>query len=181
MKPFSVGIVGAGIGKEHIQAYQQLPEMFTVTAVTTASAQESQDTAQQFHIPHIAADFDALCARDDLDIINICTPNHLHLPMALQALAAGKHVVLEKPIAGSLADIDRLIQAEVAAGKRVMPIFQYRFGHGLQKLKALQAAGLTGPAHLTTVETLWRRRPEYYARPWRGRWDTEMGGALVTL
>ncbi|MCA9920367.1 MAG: hypothetical protein KC445_20565, partial [Anaerolineales bacterium] len=45
----------------------------------------------------------------------------------------------------------------------------------------LQAAGLTGPAHLTTVETLWRRRPEYYARPWRGRWDTEMGGALVTL
>ena len=181
MKPFSIGIVGAGIGKEHIQAYQQLPEMFAVTAVATASVQETQDTAQQFSIPHIAADFDALCARDDLDIINICTPNHLHLPMALQALAAGKHVVLEKPVAGSLADIDRLIQAEAAAGKRVMPIFQYRFGHGLQKLKALQAAGLTGPTHLTTVETLWRRRAEYYARPWRGKWNTEMGGALVTL
>lgn len=181
MKRFSMGIVGVGIGKEHIEAYQQLPEMFTVTAVTAATPSEAQEAAQLFSIPHVATDFDALCARDDIDIINICTPNHLHLPMALQALVAGKHVVLEKPIAGSLADIDRLIQAEAASGKRLMPIFQYRFGHGLQKLKALQAAGLTGKTYLTTVETLWRRRADYYARPWRGRWDTELGGALVTL
>ncbi len=181
MKQFNVGIVGVGIGKEHIEGYQQLPEMFAVTAVTAATPAEAQEAAQQFNIPHVVADFDALCARDDIDIINICTPNHLHLPMALQALAAGKHVVLEKPIAGSLADIDHLIQAEAASGKRVMPIFQYRFGHGLQKLKALQAAGLTGKTYLTTVETLWRRRAEYYAQPWRGKWDTELGGALVTL
>lgn len=181
MKQFSVGIVGVGIGKEHIEGYQQLPEMFKVTAVAAVTPSEAQEAAQQFNIPHVAADFDALCAYSDIDIIDICTPNHLHLPQALQALAAGKHVVLEKPIAGSLTDIDRLIQAEAAAGRQLMPIFQYRFGHGLQKLKTLQAAGLTGKAHLTTVETLWRRRAEYYARPWRGKWATELGGALVTL
>jgi predicted dehydrogenase len=181
MQKFKVGIAGVGIGKEHILAYQQLPEMFAVMAVTAATPAEAQEAAQQFNIPHAAADFDALCARDDIDIINICTPNHLHVPQALQALAAGKHVVVEKPIAGSLADIDRLMQAEAESGKRLMPIFQYRFGHGLQKLKALQAAGLTGKAYLTTVETMWRRRSTYYARPWRGKWGTEMGGALVTL
>jgi predicted dehydrogenase len=181
MKQYKVGIAGVGIGKEHITAYQQLPEMFEVTAVTAATPSEAQEAAQQFNIPHASADFDALCTRDDIDIINICTPNHLHVPQALQALAAGKHVVVEKPIAGSLADIDRLTQAEAESGKRLMPIFQYRFGHGLQKLKSLQAAGLTGSAYLTTVETLWRRRAEYYARPWRGKWETEMGGALLTL
>jgi predicted dehydrogenase len=181
MTQFNVGIAGVGIGKEHIEAYRQLPEMFTVTAVTAATPAEAQKTAAAYQIPHAVANFDALCAHDDIDIINICTPNHLHLPQALQALAAGKHVVIEKPVAGSLADIDRLMQAEADSDKCVMPIFQYRFGRGLQKLKALQAAGLIGKAHLTTVETMWRRRADYYARPWRGKWRTEMGGALVTL
>jgi predicted dehydrogenase len=62
-----------------------------------------------------------------------------------------------------------------------MPIFQYRFGHGIQKLKLLIEAGVAGRAYLTTVETAWRRRPPYYAVPWRGRWNTELGGALVSL
>jgi predicted dehydrogenase len=60
-----------------------------------------------------------------------------------------------------------------------MPIFQYRFGHGIQKLKLLIACGLAGTAYLATVETAWRRRPEYYAVPWRGKWATERGGALL--
>jgi predicted dehydrogenase len=181
MQKFKVGIAGVGIGKAHILAYQQLPEMFEVTAVTAATPFEAQTAADTYNIPHADVDFDAQCARDDIDIINICTPNHLHVPQTLQALAAGKHVVLEKPVAGSLADVDRLIEAEAASSKRLMPIFQYRFGQGLQKLKALQAAGLTGSAYLTTVETMWRRRAEYYACPWRGKWETEMGGALITL
>jgi predicted dehydrogenase len=60
-----------------------------------------------------------------------------------------------------------------------MPIFQYRFGHGVQKLKLLIAEGVAGKAYLATVETAWRRRPEYYAVPWRGKWATEGGGALL--
>ena len=122
MQKFKVGIAGVGIGKEHILAYQQLPEMFEVTAVTAATLAEAQTAADIYNIPHADANFDALCARDDIDIINICTPNHLHVPQALQALVAGKHVVLEKPVAGSLAGVDRLIEAEAASGKRLMPI-----------------------------------------------------------
>jgi predicted dehydrogenase len=62
-----------------------------------------------------------------------------------------------------------------------MPIFQYRFGRGLQKLKWLRDQGVAGRAYLATAETHWRRRPAYYAVPWRGKWQTELGGALVTL
>jgi predicted dehydrogenase len=62
-----------------------------------------------------------------------------------------------------------------------MPIYQYRFGHGVQKLKHLIEEGVAGQAYLTTMETAWRRRPAYYAVPWRGKWATELGGPLVTL
>ena len=126
-------------------------------------------------------DLAELCRVDELDIIDICTPSFLHSAHTLQVLESGKHVVCEKPIAGSLKEVDHLIQAEANSGKRVMPIFQYRFGHGLQKLKHLIARGIAGRAYLTTVETLWRRRAAYYAVPWRGKWDTELGGPLVTL
>lgn len=60
-----------------------------------------------------------------------------------------------------------------------MPIFQYRFGHGLQKLKYLLEQGLGGTAYTATVETAWRRRAAYYDVPWRGKWKTELGGALL--
>src|SRR5439155_21418471 len=94
-------------------------------------------------------------------------------------LAAGKHAVCEKPLVSSLREVDELVRAEARSGKRIMPIFQYRFGHGLQKLKLLIAEGLAGTAYLATVETAWRRRAAYYAVPWRGKWATELGGALL--
>jgi predicted dehydrogenase len=126
-------------------------------------------------------EFAALCALDGLDVVDICTPPYLHVPQTLEALAAGRHVICEKPLAGSLRDADRVAAAEKRSGRHVMPVFQYRFGHGAQKLKLLLERGITGRAYLTTVETAWRRRPPYYAVPWRGKWATELGGPLVNL
>jgi predicted dehydrogenase len=115
----------------------------------------------------------------DVDIVDISTPPSLHVPQSLAALAAGKQVVCEKPLAGSLAECDRLIAAEAGASGRVMPIFQYRFGDGLQKARRIVELGLAGKPYVATVETAWCRKPVYYTVPWRGRWDTELGGVLV--
>ena len=62
-----------------------------------------------------------------------------------------------------------------------MPIFQYRFGHGLQKLKLLRDVGLTGRAYATSIEVMWRRGPTYYATPWRGKWESDLGGMVNGL
>ena len=86
-------------------------------------------------------------------------------------------MICEKPLAARCEDADRVAAAEKRSGRRVMPIFQYRFGHGIQKLKLLVERGIAGRAYLTTVETAWRRRPAYYAVPWRSRWATELGRA----
>jgi predicted dehydrogenase len=176
-----VGVVGSGIGRSHIRAYQTIPEKFDVVAICDIDQTRATEIAETHAIPRIVADMADLCQMDDVDVIDVCTPPFLHFSQTMQGLAAGKHVICEKPLTGSLKEIDELITAEAESGRRMMPIFQYRFGHGLQKLKKLVEAGLTGPAYLTTVETAWRRRLDYYtAVPWRGKWQTELGGVLVS-
>jgi predicted dehydrogenase len=175
-----VAVVGAGIGRSHVRGYQVVADRFEVAALCDIDAERAHPIADEYRIPRVVTDFAELCRMDDLDVIDICTPPHLHFEQIQQVLAAGKHAVCEKPLVSSLREVDELARAEANSGRRIMPIFQYRFGHGLQKLRLLIARGLTGKAYLSTVETAWRRRAPYYAVPWRGKWATERGGALLS-
>jgi predicted dehydrogenase len=181
IKKFRVAVVGGGMGRHHIMAFQKLPEQFEVRAICDIDEKRTRELAETFNIPYAVTNITELYRRDDIDLIDICTPSYLHYEQTLESLAAGKYVICEKPVAGSLKQLDEFITAEAQAGKRIMPIFQYRFGGGLQKLKWLRDQGVTGKALLTTVETAWRRRPDYYEALWRGKWQTELGGALLTL
>lgn len=179
MTRYKVVVVGAGIGRAHLRAYQALPELFEVVAVCAVDRAEARACADQFGIPGALEGIAEACAAD-VDIVDVCSPPYLHAEHARAALAAGKHVMCEKPLAGSLRDADALMAAEATSGRRLMPIFQYRFGHGLQKLKRLREAGATGQAMVTAVDVHWRRRAPYYDDvPWRGHWATELGGALA--
>ena len=175
-----VGVAGAGVGRAHIEAYQSLPDRFQVVALCDVDRDRARQVAANARVLCVLHDLSELCRMEDLDVIDVCTPSHLHARHTLQALASGKHVVCEKPVAGSLSDVDALIAAEEQYPGRVMPIFQNRFGRGLQKLKLPIDDGLSGELYLATIETAWRRRAPYYSG-WRGKWATELGGALTTL
>src|SRR6266545_4450412 len=175
-----VAVVGGGVGKLHVSAFQELPEQFEVVAVCDIDTAKAHTFAADYSVPRAATDVAELCRMRDLDVIDICTPPYLHFEQIQQILAAGKYAICEKPLVGSLQAVDELLRIEDASGKRVMPIFQYRFGHGLQKLKFLVDEGLAGRAYVATVETAWRRRAKYYAVPWRGKWKTELGGTLLS-
>ena len=177
--PFRAGIAGLGMGKEHLYVMRSLGEFFDVRCICDVDSERAREIAENEQVPAWTPSFDEML-KMDLDLIVICTPSHLHHQQALAALASGKHVVLEKPAAGSLAEIDGLMAASRRSGKLLMPIFQQRFGSGLQKLKYLVDLGLAGKPILATAETAWRRRPPYYST-WHGHWETELGGALVTL
>ena len=173
-----VAVVGLGIGTMHVRALRRLRDRFSVVAVCDPDESRSGPVAER-----IGADvcsFDEVLARDDVEIVHVCTPPGLHLEQCVAALRAGKHVVCEKPVVGSLATIDELIEEERAALGTVMPVFQYRFGNGLQQVKALVDAGVAGRLYTASVEVAWRRRADYYAAPWRGRWATELGGVLLS-
>jgi predicted dehydrogenase len=175
----SVGIVGAGIGASHIDAYRELADLYAVEALCDLDGERAGRVAAERGVPVALTAYEELLARD-LDLIDICTPSNLHFTQAMQALAAGRHVVVEKPVAGSLAEVDALAEAERKSGKRLSPVFQYRFANGLQSFLHLNAAGLVGKAYVATVETHWRRTAGYYDNPWRGRFRSELGGCLVT-
>ena len=176
--PYGVAVVGLGIGQMHVWSWRRMKDRFTVVAVADLDDTRAQEAAQRTGAA--VGTFEEILERDDVAIVDLCTPPSLHLDQIIGALAAGKHVVCEKPLVASLADCDRLAEAEAASTGRLMPIFQYRFGNGLQKVKALVDAGVAGAASTSTVEVAWRRRPDYYAVPWRGRWETELGGVLLS-
>jgi predicted dehydrogenase len=176
---YRIGIIGAGIGWLHATAYQEMSDWFEIKSVCDVNEERALNLAQSCGA-RITNNFQELLEQEDLDIIDICTPSYLHVPQTLAALQFGKHVILEKPVAGSLREVDELITAEHRTGRRILPIFQQRLGVGIQKLKFLQSKELTGRAYLCVAETAWRRRAEYYDT-WHGRWHTELGGPLVTL
>jgi predicted dehydrogenase len=177
---YNVAVVGLGVGRGHIsEGYLTNADRFKVVALCDLDPARAAALGTEFGVERQVTDFDALLGMDDIDIIDICTPPGLHATMIFEALAAGKHVICEKPLVGSLADVDRVMAAEQKAKGLLMPVFQYRFGDGIQQVKAIIDAGIAGKPYVGTVETLWRREAPYYAVPWRGKWKTELGGVLM--
>jgi predicted dehydrogenase len=176
----SVAVVGCGIGRLHVEGYAAHPDKFRVAAICDLSDERLADLGDRFGIERRVRDFTEVLRMDDVDVVDVCTPPALHREQILGALAAGKDVVCEKPVVGSLADVDAVIAAERTSRGRVLPIFQYRFGNGVLKARHLIDRGIAGRPYLASAETFWKRTPAYYDNPWRGRWKSELGGVLIT-
>jgi len=119
-------------------------------------------------------------ASSEIDIVDICLPPHLHLGAIVKALESGKHVVCEKPLVTSLSELDQLERTVKKTGRQVFPVFQYRFGPAAEQLLALIDSGIAGQALVASLETHWDRNKDYYDVPWRGTWEGEQGGAILT-
>ena len=178
--PLRIAVVGSGIGVEHIKGYRELPELFDLEILCDINLERATPVAEKYGIRQVVESFDEVCSRPDIEVIDICTPPAFHLSQIRSALKAGKHVICEKPLVGNLAALDEVSRLANDSGFHVMPIFQYRFGHGLQKLKYLVDQKLAGEAFVFNVDVAWWRDSEYYRNPWRGRRATELGGALLS-
>lgn len=174
----NVAILGAGIGAQHAEGFAALPDRFRIHTICDLDSQRGQALASRFGAG-FCADMAQVMADPEIDIVDVCLPPHLHFSAARQALEAGKHLLCEKPLVPSLAEVDRLAALQARSPGRIFPVFQYRYGIGMAQLAALTRAGLTGRAHAASLETHWDRGAGYYAVPWRGTWAGELGGALL--
>lgn len=177
-----VGIVGCGwvAGSQMERGFDLLRHSFDVVACCDVDAGRAAAFARRHGIAKVHRSFDDLAGDDGLDVVSICTPPSLHHPMVVKALEAGRHAICEKPFTSSLKLMDAIAAAEKTSGRRILPIFQYRFQPGIAKVRHLVRSGLPGRAYLSSVETAWLRGPDYYAVPWRGKFATELGGVLLT-
>ena len=144
-KIYNVAVIGVGIGRSHIvEGYQPNADKFKVLALCDLNVERMTPIADEFRVERRITDFDEILAMDDIDIVDICTPPGLHYPMVMAALKAGKNVICEKPLVGSLQQVDDVIAQEKISKGKLMPVFQYRFGDGIEQAKAIIDAGIAG-------------------------------------
>lgn len=172
------GIVSGGmIGKVHAEAINAIPGAKLV-AVWSRDAARGQALAAKYNAISYT-DYAQFIAHPGLDIVNVCSPSGLHLEHGRAAAAAGKHVLVEKPIEINLERADALIEACDEAGVKLGVIFQSRFLPMVQQMKAAIEAGKLGRLILGDAYVKWYRAPEYYADSWHGTMALDGGGALI--
>jgi predicted dehydrogenase len=175
-------IVGTGgIAQAHARAIAELGDHLELVAAVDVDPTRLADFQEQHGIRHGYTDLAAMLDAERPDIVQICTPPGLHVEQCLTALDAGAWVLCEKPLAGSLSDLDRIRGAEERTSRYVSSVAQWRFGSGAQHLRQLMQSEAMGRLVVGVCNTLWYRPDEYYAVPWRGRWDTELGGVSMCL
>ena len=149
-----------------------------LVGVATRNPDNARAFAQKHHLKFTTTNVEELVTRPDIDVVCITTPSGAHLEPALAAVRAGKHVVVEKPIEITTERADELLRAADAAGVKVSPIFQARFGEGARTIKAAVEAGRFGRLVLASAYVKWHRSVAYYSG-WKGSLKLDGGGALI--
>jgi UDP-N-acetylglucosamine 3-dehydrogenase len=139
-----VGVIGVGaFGESHLAAYCSLPYV-TVAAVCSRDASRTQEVAARYRVPRWHTDYHEMLAENELDAVSVVTSEDAHLGPALAALQAGKHVLVEKPIATRLDEAEQMLSAARAAGVYLMPGHVLRFETRYAMVKDQLAAGELG-------------------------------------
>ncbi|WP_312310177.1 Gfo/Idh/MocA family protein [Stenotrophomonas indicatrix] len=169
-----IAIVGTGmIGAVHRRA--ALLAGADIRGVAASSPQRARDVAQAWGVPRAYRDIEEVVADPQVQVVHVCTPNHLHRPMAQAALEAGKHVVCEKPLATTLEDA-RALAALATANALVATVpFVYRYHPVVREARARIAHGELGPLHLIHGSYL----QDWLLDPASNNWrvDPALGGA----
>jgi UDP-N-acetyl-2-amino-2-deoxyglucuronate dehydrogenase len=170
-------IIGFGnIGRRHAGHIMQNPATELVAVCDTNEALQSEAPVG---VPFFHNYYDMLHAVES-DVVCVCTPNYVHEAHAVSALRAGRHVVVEKPMAISLLQCDRMIQASKQYKKIIFAVKQNRYNPPVQEAKKLIENGSLGKIYMFEVNCFWNRNEAYYkGSDWRGT-RVKDGGCLFT-
>jgi predicted dehydrogenase len=173
-------VVGCGnIGGRHLAVLDSLEGASIASFCDIDPAKREKCGALFPGVPAYAS-IDEMLQRTDAQVVNVCTPHYLHAGHALKVIAAGRHVLVEKPMALTVADADRMIAAAEKAEVLLMVVMQNRYNVPVVLTRKAIAEGRLGRILMAQCNVVWNRCPEYYSQsPWLGRKAFE-GGALYT-
>lgn len=178
MSKIRFGIIGYGnIGKRHARHILEHPEAELRAVCEVPLFEKPMDFPG-----HIAFydNIERMLEEQELDVVNVCTPNYLHHPHTLQVLAQKKHVVCEKPMALSLRQCEEMIAAARENERSVFVVMQNRFNEPVQQVKRLLEKNALGKIYLININCFWNRNEYYYLENiWRGK-KMQDGGCLFT-
>ena len=178
-KQVKVGIIGCGIARFHTNGYKADPRTKMV-AIAGLDTDRCHALADEFHIPEVYSDYEDLLANSDVDMVSVGVPNFLHLPVALAAIKAGKHILMEKPLARNSVEGEQMVNAAREAGVILAIAFNRRARPDMQALKRHIEDGNLG--NIYYAKAFWMRRSGI---PGLGTWFTSKelagGGPLIDL
>lgn len=179
-RPLRAAVLGTGgVAQLHATALRGLPGVDLVAAADP-SEQQVASFAATHAVPSRFSSLEDMLAAGDIDVVHICTPPGGHAEQTAAVFAAGAHVVVEKPAALSLTQLDGMIDAGRDAGLGLAVVFQQRSGSAAAHVKRLLDAGAFGRPLAALCQTHWYRTAEYFAVPWRGTWASEGGGTTLS-
>jgi predicted dehydrogenase len=144
MKHWNTAVIGAGfIGRVHLEAIRRLGHI-QIAALADPELEKAKQLGGEFSVGRVEADFRGILEDRSIDAVHVCTPNHLHFPIAKAVLEAGKHVICEKPLATSVNDAKALVAIASQAGKRNCLCHNLRYYPAVQQMRAMRDAGELG-------------------------------------
>ncbi|TRZ51238.1 MAG: gfo/Idh/MocA family oxidoreductase [Dehalococcoidia bacterium] len=178
MNKLKVGIVGCGFvaKKRHIPGFLRLKKNVTLSAVCDLNQELAKDAAKQFGIPHVYSDLSEMLSKEQLDIVDVCTPPKIHAPVALEAMENGCNVLLEKPMAPSLNDCDKMVEASRKYGVKLSVVHNQNFYPPFLKAQKLVESGAIGKLLGMRVLIL-TTRDEYIAH--ENHWIHKLPGGAI--
>ena len=175
-----IAIVGLGMAlKPHALSLKDLADRVEVAAAFAPSAARREEAAKAWGLP-VVDSLDRIIADRSIDTVLILTPPWTHTDLVNQAAAAGKHVLLEKPVEANAARATAIVEACERAGVRLAIVFQHRFRPAALELAKLVHGGKLGKLLSASATIRWWRSPEYFAQPGRGTLARDGGGVLLT-
>ena len=178
MRKIRFGVVGCGkIGSKHAENIfkNDRAELYLVCDVI----KERADNLAKKYNAKVEYDLEDVL-KQDIDIINICTPNGLHAEMSIKGLKNNKHVLCEKPMTLNLYDADRIIETEKETDKKFFLVKQNRYNPPVKTLKEVVYNNKLGKVSLINCNVIWNRNEDYFKNdPWRGTMKLD-GGSLMT-
>jgi len=172
-----VAILGTGaIANKHAQAYKNIG--FDLVACSNKTASRGEDFAKRWSTKFVAGTKE-LCQMPGVDFVDVCTFPDSHLEPVQYCAEIKRAVQIQKPIATNLETARAILDVARAAGSKLSVMSQHRFDDATLFLKRALAAGRLGKLLQADAYVKWFRSDEYYARPIKGSWATEGGGALI--
>lgn len=179
-RPLRVAVVGAGVIGAHHCAVIARTDGVELGAVVDLDLERAAAIAAEHAVPAVASLAEALEARHGIDIVAVCTPSGLHAVLAIEAMQAGRHVLIEKPIDVVDERAARIDEARRAAGVQAAVISQHRFDAATEQVLAAIEEGRLGRVTSAVASVPWWRPQEYYdSGQWRGTVALDGGGALM--
>lgn len=176
-----LGVIGCGDIARYVGLLSKVTSSVRITACCDVDTERAKRFSKIYGISEVTGNYRELVALPELDAVYVAVPHHLHYEITKAAVDAGKDVLLEKPLAHTLEDAEKIVALATQSGRKIGVNYQYRYDVGCYRLAQVLRNGLLGEIYSVRINVPWHRDRAYFEQaPWHKELALSGGGTLLT-